>query len=289
MACVTVPTTLSGPPPLTAINDWPRMVELNSNPIKSSLYHCANGNPSTDSQFSTVWQAAQKIGRTGTNNPPQFIANKFYQNIKRLYFYENLAALNLSWNTNYSEVAAGGKIYGVTLKSGDSQNPGVPVGSVGVWRKAADGTTNKPNSLKGVVYHELGHVFDSLFNYPSTLGSSNFATAKQNDIFDLNHLTRAQAFSGATIKPGCQALYNQPWDPNTQIGTPNWDVALCNWPYFTQGEEFFANIFGKRIGGLLADAAKQPDLYGFGNWLTSKFTHETDLYMDAIDWTGWAP
>jgi hypothetical protein len=70
---------------LSKINDWPRVAVKDSTPPISHLYYCINGgNPSTDTKFSAMWQAAQNIGTTGTNTPPQYVANQFYQTKQRV-------------------------------------------------------------------------------------------------------------------------------------------------------------------------------------------------------------
>lgn len=93
-----------------------------------------------------------------------------------------------------------------------------------------------------------------------------------------------------TKYPQCVNDYNDVDDPSTgHLGKTHWQVAQCLWPTFTTDREFFANIFGKRIGGLSGDATEQPQLNDFSTWVGNKFWDETRDYMDSIDWTGYTP
>lgn len=287
VACDHYPSTpLSDTTPSTALNSWPRTKEKDSNPATSSVYNCyPNGSGGTllTSEFHGLWQGAQNIGHTGTNQPPYYLANLYYQSKTRIYFYKNLTDLNSHWGTNYS-VPGGGKFFGRVLRAGDTQNPGVPVGSVGVLREHTDGTVYSLNTIKSTVYHELGHAYDLLVGEPSSYQPGSWYTARNNDIYELNHRTRSYAFSNVSINAECQDMYDSSWDPETQTGTySNWDVAKCQWPYFTLDQELFANIFGKRAGGILG-TTDHPELLEFSIWLGNKFWDETRDYIDAIDY-----
>lgn len=276
------------PSPSTDLNNWPRTKEKDSNPATSSVYNCyPNGSGGTllTSEFHGLWQGAQNIGRTGTNNPPYYLANLYYQSKTRIYFYKNLNDLNSHWGTNYTVPGgSGGKFFGRVIRAGDTQNPGVPVGSVGVVREHTDGTVYSLNTIKSTVYHELGHAYDLLVGEPSSYQPGTWYVNRVNDIYELNHRTRAYAFDGVSINTECQAMYNSSWDPVNQVGAyNNWDVARCQWPYFTLDQELFANIFGKRAGGLLG-TADHPELLEFSTWLGNKFWDETRDYIDDIDY-----
>lgn len=279
-ACVNYPIPPIANTPPANINNWPRNTEPSSNPTHSMLYYCGTANPpQSDAKFDVAWQAAQVIGNRG-GGTPYYMANFYTNNKQRIYVYATLADLNASWNTNYQE--NNGTIYGVTLASGDTGNPGVPINSVGIIL-SKNGVNFPDNAIKGAVYHELGHPFDRLKGNPSSTGGSQFTTKKNDDIFQLNAVGassppkygRDVVFNGITIPANCQALYQD------YQNTTHWQVAQCVWPYFTGNQELFANIFGKRLGGLLADQATQPSLYQFSNWITTYFP-ETALYMDSV-------
>lgn len=299
--CIAYPTTPLADTPASAINSWPRTKEKSSSPAHSSVFNCTG---STSSEFSGMWQAANNIAGTGTNQPPAFLADQFYQSKVRIYFYTNLGDLNAHWNTAYTPPGGVGEIYGITLRSGDSGAPGVPVGSVGIMWKSPGGTTYNLNAIKGAVHHELGHVFDNLQGNPSVSGTSAWKTARVNDIFTLNATgggstpaARSALFNGIDVQNDYATCWDEyqdydiddPMDPGyPHTGKTHWEVAQCMWPYFTENEELFANVFGKRIGNLLAHQGTQPKLYDFSFFLGG-FWDEMRDYMDTIDWTGYTP
>lgn len=290
VTCASYPTTPIADTPASNLNSWPRTKEKNSNPAVSSIYNCyPNGSGGTliTTEFNALWQGAQSVSHWGTSQPPYYLANVYYQNKTRIYFYKNLNDLNTHWGTSYSPT---GKFFGVTLRSGDTQNPNVPIGSVGIVREHTDGTVYGLNTIKTTAYHELGHVFDIINNSPSTLMQSYWTSAKNNDIYDLDDLPRAQAFPTniVTIRSQCTSVYNESWDPSTHTGTSNWTVAQCQWPYYTLNDELFANVFAKRVGGSLG-TSDNASLLEFSTWMGSKFWDETRTYMDSINWTGYNP
>jgi len=277
--------------PVSKINDWPRIKQKNSNPAVSHVYNCypnGSGGTQTTSEFHQMWQGAQAIGRHGTNNPPYYLANEYYQKGTRIYFFKNVTDLNSYWGTSY---APSGKFFGVTLRTVDNaQNPNIPVGSVGIVREHTDGTVYLGTTVKGTVFHELGHAFDLMKNGPASNPGSHWSSAKANDIYDLDHKTRAAAFPSnlVTIRKECKDQFNAAWDPVTQQGVSNWTVARCQWPYQTSDREFFSNIFGQRLGGIGGTTDNQQ-LLEFSIWMTNKYWNETRDYMDGIDWTGYTP
>lgn len=280
-ACTTYPVPPIANTPSSNINNWPRNTDPGSSPAVSMAYYCASGSASTDTAFGWTWQAAQQIGNAVSTATPKYNSNLFTTNHQRVYFFENLAALNSEWGTSYSNPGGGVYVLGVTLGSGDPHNASIPVGSVGILKKRSDGTTIPQATVKRTVYHELGHAFDRIKGFPSFNGGSNYNTAKANDIYDLDHETRANAFNGVTIPANCQALYNQPWNPATQTGTSNWTVALCVFTAADTSEShFFANVFGFRLGGSIVNVP-------LGNFISNKF-HDTKLYMDSVA-TGGTP
>lgn len=287
VTCDHYPNTPLADTPASAINNWPRTKEKDSSPATSSVYNCyPNGSGGTliTSEFHGLWQGANSISSLGTNQPPNYLANLYYQGKTRIYFYKNVNDLNSHWGTNYSVPGGGGKFFGRVLRTGDTLVPGVPVGSVGVLREHTDGTVYNLNTIKSTVYHELGHAYDLLVGEPSSYQPGSWYTARNNDIHELNHKTRSYAFSNVSIRSECQDMYDSPWDPVEQEGDhDNWEVAKCQWPYFTLDQELFANIFAKRAGGLLG-TTDHPQLLEFSTWLGNRFWDETRDYIDQIDY-----
>lgn len=255
---------------LNKINEWPRVAVRDSNPPISHLEYCGSATPSTDGSFTIVWQAAQKIAGKGTNVPPTALANKWYLEGARVYFYDNLADLNAHWGSNVQPPVPGGEITGVT-KSPETTatNTNILNGDVGILRSASDGYEYEPNTLKGTTYHELGHSFDELNSRPSITPGSNFEIKFLADQTALNAQTTAQAFGSITIPTACAGKPN------------NWEIAKCIWPFHTTNREFFANIFGMRLGTIAGDATDEPETVQFANWMIAKFP-QTKLYIDSI-------
>lgn len=282
---------------LNKINQWPRVAVAGSNPAVSHLYYCINGgNPATDGEFSIAWQAAQTIGGKGSNVPPPAdVAELFYNDHLRIYFFENIAQLNSYWGTNYPSSANGGEPSAFTLGAGDPHNPNIPVGSIGILKKKSNGNVHKPNTIKGNVYHELGHAFDRLKGSPSSTATSRWYKTQstggifRTEIAALNIQSRANAFgavSASTISStGCQAKYND------EVNYTNWQVAQCIWPYQTDfnsagtaplyqlnSQEFYANAFAILVGGLFWDHTDNPVMYDLGQFIADNF-NDTFLYF----------
>jgi hypothetical protein len=277
--CVTAPSAPLTVPPVLNINEWPRMVELGSSPAKSSLYYCGSfANPSSDSAFSVVWQAAQKIGKTGTNVPPDYVANIFYNGKQRVYFFETFADAKAYLNLPFSP-PAGQEPYGVTL---DRNYGSTPAGTVIFWRTTSQGLVLTPNMLKGTVYHELGHAYARLKGINAT--STNWALSRDTDILNLNNTGknladkgRAQVFGRYNVSAkysSCMSIYND-------LTKTHWQVAQCMWPHYTQDFELFGNVFGMKIGNVLSDPAIAPKLYDFGQFLVENFK-KSFLYIYSV-------
>lgn len=283
---------------LVKINSWPKVAVKQSNPAISHLYYCVTGgNPSTDGQFTVTWEAAQTIGNKGSNVPPPYdLAELFYNDGLRIYFFEDINALDAEWGTNFHERIEDGEPSAVTLKAGDVHNANIPVNSIGIFRKRLNGTTYRDNTIKGNVYHELGHAVDRLLSYPSADPDSRWYKALalggilRTDVDNLNFQSRADVFatvSATTIAP-CQDLYNEPKTTYT-----NWEVAQCIWEYQTdwkngaiaplhQGnsQEFFANVFAVIVGQMFWDVNDSQVMYDLGAFIADNFgSGESKFYF----------
>lgn len=294
VACITYPTPPIENTSAPNINSWPRTRDTTTSlpaPGYSHMYYCSNDTAQLNNPpgaLTWVWQSAQTIGTSGGNSPQGAkMAQLFRDNHQRVYLFETLAQLNAYWGTNYA-APAGTNILGVTLASADPHNPNIPVGSVAIIRLKADGTANAQQTVDRTVYHELGHAFDRLKAFPSTNQLSEYNINLNNDIYDINHQTRASVFQGVAIPASCQDKFDDPWDPANPQATLNWEVAKCVFSggvYMDQGVEkyvtndmtephLFANFFAKRLGGSIVNTA-------LGNWINGKFA-DTLLYIDHV-------